>query len=93
MWLIKQHPILKTTSCKISWDYKNSVSSIRNKSYWNFNNLNAKDPHNGLFSQKELLSAITRAQKEWKKKKERENQIARLIFLAKLQTNIILNVN
>ena len=23
---------------------KNSVTSIRNKSYWNYNNLNAKDP-------------------------------------------------
>ena len=32
---------------------KNSVTAIRNKSYWNFNNLNAKDPvAMGLFSQK-----------------------------------------
>ena len=35
---------------------KNSVTSIRNKSYWNYNNLNPKDPVAlNLFSQKELI--------------------------------------
>ena len=75
LWLIKQHPILKDSQvAKLVGITKNSVSSIRNKSYWNFNNLNAKDPvAMGLFSQKELLSAITRAQKRVEKeKKERE---------------------
>ena len=43
---------------------KNSVTSIRNKSYWNFNNLNAKDPvAMGLFSQKDLLNAIEKAER------------------------------
>tara|TARA_B100000886_G_C20284680_1_gene432787 strand:+ start:65 stop:625 length:561 start_codon:yes stop_codon:yes gene_type:complete len=75
LWLIKQHPILKDSQiAKLVGITKNSVSSIRNKSYWNFNNLNAKDPvAMGLFSQKELLSALTRAQKRVEKeKKERE---------------------
>ena len=38
---------------------KNSVTSIRNKSYWNYNNLNPKDPVAlNLFSQKDLLDAV-----------------------------------
>ena len=47
------------------------MSSIRNKSYWNYNNLNAKDPvAMGLFSQKNLLQAIEKAEEEYKKKKK-----------------------
>ena len=75
LWLIKHYSQLKDSQiAKLIGMTKNSVSSIRNKSYWNFNNLNAKDPvAMGLFSQKELLSAITRAQKRVEKeKKERE---------------------
>ena len=53
---------------------KNSVVSIRNKSYWNYNNLNAKDPvAMGLFSQKNLLDAISKAERRiQKEKKEKE---------------------
>ena len=53
---------------------KNSASAIRNKSYWNFNNLNAKDPvAMGLFTQKDLLDAIEKAEKRIKReKKEKE---------------------
>ena len=55
---------------------KNSVTSIRNKSYWNFNNLNAKDPVAlNLFTQKELLEAIEKAERRIKReKKEKEKQ-------------------
>ena len=54
LWLIKQYPILKDSQiASLVGITKNSVTSIRNKSYWNFNNLNAKDPvAMGLFSQK-----------------------------------------
>ena len=50
------------------------MTSIRNKSYWNFNNLNAKDPvAMGLFSQKELVDAIEKAERRIKReKKEKE---------------------
>ena len=49
----------------------NSVISIRNKNYWNYNNLNAKDPVSiGLFSQKELIDAVERA----KRRIKRENK-------------------
>ena len=54
LWLIKNHSILKDSQiAKLVGVTKNSVSSIRNKSYWNYNSLNAKDPvAMGLFSQR-----------------------------------------
>ena len=45
LWLIKQHNILKDSQiARLVGITKNSVTSIRNKSYWNYNNLNPKDP-------------------------------------------------
>ena len=78
LWLIKQHNILKDSQiARLVGITKNSVSSIRNKSYWNFNNLNAKDPvAMGLFAQKDLLNAVQKAEKRIlreKKDKERLN--------------------
>ena len=76
LWLLKNHSILKDSQiAKLIGITKNSVTSIRNKSYWNFNNLNAKDPvAMGLFAQKDLLIAIEKAErrilKEKKLKKE-----------------------
>ena len=57
LWIIKQHNILKDSQiAKLVGITKNSVTSIRNKSYWNYNNLNPKDPVAlNLFSQKDLL--------------------------------------
>ncbi len=75
LWLIKQHSILKDSQiAKLIGVTKNSVTAIRNKSYWNFNNLNAKDPvAMGLFSQKELVEAIEKAERRIKReKKEKE---------------------
>ena len=75
LWLIKQHSILKDSQiAKLVGITKNSVSAIRNKNYWNFNNLNAKDPvAMGLFSQKELVDAIEKAERRIKReRKEKE---------------------
>ena len=60
LWLIKQHPSLKESQiAKLVGITKNSVTSIKNKSYWNFNNLNPKDPVAiGLFSQKNFQDAL-----------------------------------
>ena len=59
---------------------KNSVTSIRNKSYWNYNNLNPKDPVAlNLFTQKDLVEAIEKAErriKREKKEKEKAKQVA-----------------
>ena len=47
-----------------------SVKAIRNKSYWNYNNLNPKDPvAMGLFSQKELLESLEKADRRIKESK------------------------
>ena len=72
LWLLKHHSILKDSQiAKLVGITKNSVSSIRNKSYWNYNNLNSKDPvAMGLFSQKDLLLAIEKAERRIKKEKK-----------------------
>ena len=75
LWLIKQHNILKDSQiAKLIGITKNSVTSIRNKSYWNYNNLNPKDPIAlNLFTQKDLLDAIAKAERRIKReKKEKE---------------------
>ena len=75
LWLLKNHAILKDSQiAKLVGITKNSVTSIRNKSYWNYNNLNAKDPvAMGLFSQKDLIQAIERAERRiLREKKERD---------------------
>ena len=75
LWLIKHYSQLKDSQiAKLIGMTKNSVSSIRNKSYWNFNNLNSKDPVAlGLSSQKDLIEADEKAQRRLKReKKERE---------------------
>ena len=77
LWLIKQHNILKDSQiAKLVGITKNSVTSIRNKSYWNYNNLNPKDPIAlNLFTQKDLLNAIQKAERRIKReRKEKEKQ-------------------
>jgi hypothetical protein len=78
LWLIKNHPQLKDSQvAKLVGVTKNSVTSIRNKNYWNYNSLNPKDPVAiGLFSQKDLIEAIEKAERRIKReKKEKEKQI------------------
>ena len=75
LWLLKNHSILKDSQIsRLVGITKNSVTSIRNKSYWNYNGLNAKDPvAMGLFSQRDLLSAIEKAERRiLKEKKDKE---------------------
>ena len=78
LWLIKQHNILKDSQiAKLVGVTKNSVSSIRNKSYWNYNNLNPKDPVAlNIFTQKELVEAIEKAERRIKREKKlKEKQV------------------
>ena len=77
LWLIRQHNMLKDSQiAKLVGVTKNSVTSIRNKSYWNYNSLNPKDPVAlNLFSQKDLVEAIEKAERRIKReKKEKEKQ-------------------
>ena len=78
LWLLKHHSILKDSQiAKLIGITKNSVTSIRNKSYWNYYNLNPKDPVAlNLFSQKVLIDAIEKAERRLKReKKEKEKQL------------------
>ena len=84
LWLLKNHNVLKDSQiAKLVGITKNSVSSIRNKSYWNYNNLNAKYPVAlNLFSQKELIEALEKADrriKREKKQKEKAKQTENVI--------------
>ena len=76
LWLIKQHSMLKDSQiAKLVGVTKNSVTSIRNKSYWNYNNLNPKDPVAlNLFTQKDLLDAIEKAERRIKKEKKQKEK-------------------
>ena len=76
LWLIKQHPSLKESQIsKLVGITKNSVTAIKNKSYWNFNNLNPKDPVAiGLFSQKDLQEALEKAERRIKREKKQKEK-------------------
>ena len=77
LWLIKNHSVLKDSQiAKLVGVTTNSVTSIRNKSYWNYNSLNAKDPvAMGLFSQKDLLNAIEKAERRINKEKKDKEKL------------------
>ena len=72
LWILKNHPQLKDSQiAKLVGITKNSVVAIRNKSYWNFNSLNPKDPVAiNLFSQKDLLDALEKAERRIKREKK-----------------------
>ena len=76
LWLIKNHSQLKDSQiAKLVGITKNSVTSIRNKSYWNYNNLNAKDPvAMSLFTQKDLVLAIEKAERRIKREKKEKDR-------------------
>ena len=76
LWLIRQHNTLKDSQvAKLVGITKNSVTSIRNKSYWNYNNLNPKDPVAlNLFSQKDLIEALEKAERRIKREKKEKTK-------------------
>ena len=71
LWLLKHHPELKDSQiAKLVSITTNSVKAIRGKNYWNYNSLNAKDPvAMSLFTQKDLVEAIEKAQRRIKREK------------------------
>ena len=77
LWLLKNHDKLKDSQiAKLVGITKNSVTAIRNKSYWNYNNLNPKDPVAlNLFSQKELVQAIEKAERRIKREKKAKEKL------------------
>jgi len=77
LWLIKHHSLLKDSQvAKLVGVTKGSVTSIKNKSYWNYNNLNPKDPVAlGLFAQKDLVEAIEKAERRIKREKKEKEKV------------------
>ena len=76
LWLIRQHNILKDSQiAKLVGITKNSVTAIKNKSYWNYNNLSPKDPVAlNLFTQKDLVEAIEKAERRLKREKKQKEK-------------------
>ena len=76
LWLLKNHSQLKDSQiAKLVGITKNSVTSIRNKSYWNFNNLTPKDPVSlNLFTQKDLVLALEKAERRIKREKREKEK-------------------
>ena len=81
LWLTKNFPQLSDGQIvKLVGSTKNTVSSIRNKSYWNSSNLSPKDPVvSNLCSQADIKNAIDKAdRKAARQKKELEKQNKKL---------------
>ena len=77
LWLTKNCPQLSDGQIvKLIGSTKNTVSAIRNKSYWNSSNLFPKDPVvSNLCSQIEIKNAVDKADRKIaRKKKEIEKQ-------------------
>jgi Uncharacterized protein conserved in bacteria len=73
--LLRNHQKLKDSQiARLVGITSSSVKSIRNKSYWNYNNLNPKDPvAMGLFSQKDLLESLEKADRRIKRDQKTKN--------------------
>ena len=77
LWLTKNYPQLSDGQIvKLVGSTKNTVSSIRNKSYWNSSNLSPKDPVvSNLCSQIDIKNAVDKAdRKVARKQKEAEKE-------------------
>ena len=72
LWLIKNHSKLNDSQvAKLVGITSASVKAIRSKSYWNYNNLSPKDPvAMGLFSQKELIESLEKADRRIKREQK-----------------------
>ena len=83
LWLIKQYNLLKDSQiAKLVGITKNSVTAIRNKSYWNYNNLNPKDPVAlNLFTQKDLTAAIEKAERRIKREKKLKEKQGKIVSM------------
>ena len=76
LWLTKNCPQLSDGQIvKLIGSTKNTVSAIRNKSYWNSSNLSPKDPVvSNLCSQAEIKNAVDKADRKIARKKKEEGK-------------------
>ena len=73
MWLIKKYPeLLDAQIARLIGTTKNTVVSIKKRTYWNFSNLSPKDPIAiNLCSQLDLENALEKAKKRIKREGEK----------------------
>ena len=73
LWLIKKYPeLLDSQIAKLIGTTKNTVVSIKKRTYWNFNNLSPKDPIAiNLCSQLDLENALEKAKRKIEKEREK----------------------
>ena len=73
LWLAKNYPQLSDGQIvKLIGSTKNTVSAIRNKSYWNSSNLSPKDPVVSNFcSQLDIKNAVEKADRKIARKKKK----------------------
>ena len=64
-WLIRNHPEISDAQIgKLIGTTRNTIGAIRDRSHWNIQNINPKDPVTlGLCSQRELDAAVAKASK------------------------------
>ena len=81
LWLTKNCPQLSDGQIvKLIGSTKNTVSAIRNKSYWNSSNLSPKDPVvSNLCSQTEIKNAVEKAERKIARKKKEEEKESKKI--------------
>jgi uncharacterized protein len=65
-WLLRNHPEISDGAiCKLIGTTRNTITAIRERSHWNINEIQPKDPVTlGLCSQRELDGIVTRAAKK-----------------------------
>ena len=73
LWLIKNYPeLLDTQIARLVGTTKNTVVSIKKRTYWNFNNLSPKDPISiNLCSQLDLEKALEKAKRKTKREEKK----------------------
>ena len=73
LWLIKNYPeLLDTQIARLIGTTKNTVVSIKKRTYWNFNNLSPKDPIAiNLCSQLDLENTLEKAKRRNKREEKK----------------------
>ena len=95
LWLIKNYTeLLDTQIARLIGTTKNTVISIKKRTYWNFNNLSPKDPiATNLCSQLDLENALDKAKRRIKREekkigKEELSQTNDLDLASELKTEL-----
>ncbi len=73
LWLIKKYPELSDAQiARLIGTTKNTIESIKKRTYWNFNNLSSKDPIAiNLCSQLDLENALEKAKRKIKRERDK----------------------